>query len=213
MQTIAVLSQKGGAGKTTLACALAVAAEAHGITTAVVDLDPQGSATRWAHLREAASPVVTQTTPGKLVRILRTALQNGAGLGIIDTAPHATDAARTASEIADLALIPCRASAADLAAIGGTIAITRETKTKAFAVLCAAPIRHPLVEQARTAIAGYGIRTAPAVLHQRVAHVHAFTGGLSAAEFDPAGKAAGEIEALFTWVWSQFQDEEEGSNG
>ena len=42
MFTVALISRKGGAGKTTLACGLAVASEQEGLVTALVDLDPQG---------------------------------------------------------------------------------------------------------------------------------------------------------------------------
>ena len=204
MQTICVVSQKGGASKTTVACALAVEAEKAGVSE-LVDIDPQRSASHWARLREAATPGVTQTAPDRLVDVLRAALNAGADLAIVDTAPHAADAAHAAAEIGDLAIVPCRASAADLAAIGAAIAITKKTKT--VTVLCTAPVRNPLIDQARAAIAGYQIETAPVVLHQRIDHVHAFTGGLVASEFAPAGKASAEIAALWEWVARKLEDE------
>jgi len=52
MKTIAIISQKGGAGKTTVATHLAVAAEQHGLNTALFALDPQASATAWADRRK-----------------------------------------------------------------------------------------------------------------------------------------------------------------
>ena len=48
MKTVAVISQKGGAGKTTLTLHLAVASALSGQNTAVIDLDPQASAANWA---------------------------------------------------------------------------------------------------------------------------------------------------------------------
>ena len=58
MFTVALISRKGGAGKTTLACGIAVAGERARLTTALVDLDPQGSASAWASLRVADTPAV-----------------------------------------------------------------------------------------------------------------------------------------------------------
>src|SRR5580765_7894771 len=55
MKTIAILSQKGGTGKTTLALHLAVEAERSGAATLIVDLDPQASASSWSDSLPAAS--------------------------------------------------------------------------------------------------------------------------------------------------------------
>ena len=59
MQVVALVSQKGGAGKTTLAAGLAVSGERAGLSTVLVDLDPQASAAKWGDLRDAETPVVT----------------------------------------------------------------------------------------------------------------------------------------------------------
>ena len=59
---------------------------------------------------------------------------------------------------------------------------------------------NPITDQALAAIAGYGVKTCPVVVHQRIEHVHAFTSGLSASESAPNGKAASEINELFEWI-------------
>lgn len=200
MFTIAFLSQKGGAGKTTLACAMAVAGERAGLASVVVDLDPQASAAKWSDLREAKTPVVTSAQAARLAGVLGAARDAGARLVVVDTAPQAADSALAAARAADLVLIPCRPSAADLAAIGATIELARAAMQEPCAVLNAAPVRNPLVAEARGAIARYGIALAPAVVHQRIDHVHAFTAGLAALELAPHGKAAAELEALFSWM-------------
>ena len=203
MFTIAYISQKGGSGKTTLACATAVAFEAAGFQTVLVDLDPQASAAQWGDLRAADTPIVTSAQAARLPPVLQAARNAGARSAIIDTAPHAADAALATIRQADLVLIPCRPSAADLGAIGATIELTRVVPTPAWVVLNAAPVRSPLVSQAEEAIERYGLRTAPAVIHQRIDHVHAFTDGLAATELAPAGKAAHEIHQLFRWIATQ----------
>lgn len=117
MLTLACLAMKGGTGKTTLARALAVAAERAGMHAAIVDLDPQASAATWGDRREAVSPAVIGAQAPRLAPVLEAAHNAGAEIAIIDTAPHASDAALAAAQAADVVLIPCRASVADLAAI------------------------------------------------------------------------------------------------
>ena len=62
MKILAVISQKGGVGKTTIATALAVAAESEGRSAAVFDLDPQASASFWHDTREAETPAVVSNS-------------------------------------------------------------------------------------------------------------------------------------------------------
>ena len=200
MLTVALVSQKGGAGKTTLACGLAVAGEMAGCSTVVVDLDPQASATKWADLRAADTPVVTSAHAARLTPVLKAAQDAGADLVLIDTAPHAADAALGAARAADLVIIPCRPSTADLHAISASIDLSRLAGTRAAVLINAAPVRNPVVGQAQAAITGYQIEAVPVVVHQRIDHMHAFTAGLAASEFAPGGKAATEISELFKWI-------------
>ena len=200
MQTIALISQKGGAGKTTLAIALAVTAEREGLTSVLVDLDPQASAAQWSDLREAETPVVTCAPAARLTSVLTAAQDAGAGLAVLDTAPHAAEAALAAARSSDFVLIPCRPATADLVAIGASIDLIRISEKPGAVVINAAPVANPLTSQARAAITDYGVNACPVVVHQRIEHVHAFTSGLSATESAPSGKAAAEINELFKWI-------------
>ena len=200
MRTIALISQKGGAGKTTLAIALAVAASRSGVASVLVDLDPQASAGQWSDLREADTPVVTCAPAARLSSVLRAARSGGAGLVVLDTAPHAADAAVAAARASDFVLVPCRPATADLVAIGSSLDLIRVSGKTAAVVLNAAPVANPLTAQARAAIVGYGVRACPVVVHQRIEHVHAFTAGLCAVESAPRGKAAAEVGELYKWI-------------
>ena len=97
MKTVAVISRKGGAGKTTIALHLAVAAEALGIGTAIFDLDPQASAALWSDHRGEPIPAVVPAQAPRLAGLLKQAQAQDADLVILDTPPHtdgtATDAA------------------------------------------------------------------------------------------------------------------------
>ena len=81
MDVIAVIAQKGGTGKTTLTLALAVAAQLAGKVTAVIDLDPQATASNWSDRREADSPVVVSAQPARLPHVLTSAEASGADHG------------------------------------------------------------------------------------------------------------------------------------
>ena len=103
----------------------------------------------------------------------------GGGLVVIDTAPHASDAALAAARAADLVLIPCRASVADLHAIGSSLDVCQVADVPAYVVLNAVPVHGGLADPARAAMAEHSAAVAPAMLCQPTAHVHAFTAGLS----------------------------------
>ena len=200
MQVVALVSQKGGAGKTTLAAGLAVSGERAGLSTVLVDLDPQASAAKWGDLRNAETPVVTTAPATRIARVLDASRAAGAALAILDTAPHSAEAALAAARASELVLIPCRASTADLHAIAASVDLVRIAGARAAAVLNAAPVQGPLADEALTALAGYDLAAAPVVMHQRIAHVYAFTVGLTAAELEPAGKASAELDALYRFV-------------
>lgn len=206
MQTVAILSQKGGTGKTTLTLHLAVAAERDGQTAAVIDLDPQASASGWGDTRKGEPPAVVPVPSARLAQALKAAEAGGASITFIDTAPHASDAALASAEAADLVLIPCRPGILDLRAIGMTARAVKLAGTPAYVVLNAMPSRAPLVlADAQAAVAQHGLDVAPIVTQQRAAYAHALIGGQTAQEYEPAGKAAEEIARLYAWVRDELK--------
>ena len=139
----------------------------------------------------------------RLARVLDAARAGGAELAIIDTAPHASDAALAAAQASDLTLVPCRASVADLHAIRASLDICRVAGVRARVVLNAVPVQGPLAGQAKEAMASHHAVVAPMMLCHRIAHVHSFTRGMTAMEFSPRSKAAGELATLYRWAVSE----------
>jgi chromosome partitioning protein len=198
MRTISILSQKGGAGKTTLAINLAGAAEAEGLATVIIDLDPQASAKVWHDHRGKETPVVISAHAARLPEVLKTAAEHGAELCIIDTAPHSETAALAAAKAADLALIPCRPSYIDLKAISTSVDVVQMAKCPALFVLsCVRPGDKSLPDQAEQGLGIYEIPVAPVRISHRAAFVHSLTAGQTVSEYDPDGAAAAEIRELF----------------
>lgn len=200
MKTVVLLSQKGGTGKSTIATHLAVCAERDGKKVALFDLDPQASSYKWSQRRKEEQPAVVSAAAAELANLLVQAKKQGADLILVDTAGHADASSLHALHHADLVLIPCRPSAADLDAIEDTIELASRAKpSKSAVVLNAAPTRGQLSEQARVAIEER-IQVAPVVLGQRSAYASAWIDGRSVEEYEVNGKAADEIRKLYQWM-------------
>jgi chromosome partitioning protein len=204
MITIALISQKGGSGKTTLAVHLAVCAERQGLPTVILDLDPQGSACAWRKRRGEDLPEVLAADPNQLAGLLKKAQEGGAGLVIVDTAPHSDRTAVLAAQLADVVLIPCRPSAFDVDAIASTLTLTRlaDAHAQAAVVLNALPTRGDYAEEVRAGLSER-VTVAPIHLYQRAAYFNAVNDGRSVEEYEPKGKAAEEIRRLYQWVIKQ----------
>lgn len=201
MKTLAIMSQKGGSGKTTLAVHLAAYAVGQKIKAALIDLDPQASAHKWNERRTEHDPrspkldAITGTVT-QLAGFLHLAEDNGLALVIIDTAPHSNSAAAIVAQRADFVLMPCRPALFDLDAIASTVEIVTGADTRAAVVLNAAP-RGKLADEARAALEGQGITVLPSAIHQRAAYSHAVIDGRAVHEYEPHGKAAEEIAGLY----------------
>lgn len=199
MKTIAVISQKGGAGKTTLTVHLAAEAAAQGHNVVIIDLDPQASSANWGDRREAETPVVITVFASRLPQEIERIREAGCDICFIDTAPHADAVASAAAKAADLAVIPCRANAMDVEAAGTTIGLVKNTGTPLFVALNAVVPGSGETDAAEAAIRdNYTVNVCPARLTNRVVFARSIGFGMVAQEFEPDSKAAQEIKQLFT---------------
>jgi chromosome partitioning protein len=206
MKKIALVAQKGGVGKTTIAVNLAVAAQGVGVQTALFDLDQQESAVIWSDRRASEQPHVEFLTERRLAEALQAAEAQGFGLAIIDTPPAAGPQAYSAAQVADLVLIPCRPSLVDLDAIKRTAQLVKSAGIEAFVVFnAAAPGATTLLEDAAGIVRAAGLAVAPIVLRERSAYRAAWPLGKAVVETEPKGKAAGEISDLTKWVFAHLK--------
>lgn len=196
MKVVALMSQKGGAGKTTLAVHLAVAAQQQGMKVAVFDTDPQQSACVWAGAREIDEPAVSPVSVLKLMATLEHARSNKFDLVVIDTAPNAGPDAVDVARLSTIVVIPVRPSVFDLAAAKSTIEIVREARVDSLMVLSACPSRAPEISMARSALLSLGVLVAKTEIVDRRPFSRAIQTGRAVGEFEPGGKAAMEINAL-----------------
>jgi len=205
MKTIAMLSQKGGAGKTTVALHLAVLAHQRGLRVALVDLDPQASALEWWHSREGDEPTTVAVKPDELGAALKAAEGDGFDLIVLDTAPHAEAAIAAAARACDFAVVPCRPGILDLRAVGKTADILKAIKRPFAVVLNSCPPSRgfgepSIVVEARDALRLQEIPAMKTTLTQRAAFGHSLIDGRAVTEFAPDSPAAREIAALLNEI-------------
>ena len=201
MRTIAIIAQKGGTGKTTLAIHLSTALKGQ---TAIVDLDPQASASTWADKREINNPVVVSAQASRLKSVLDTAQGNGVKWTILDTAPHSEQSALAAARASDLILLPCRPAILDIQAILTTGDLIKIAQKPALFVISAAPPRGQLTGQAQEIAASYDLPVAQTVIHHRVAFSHSLVVGQTVAEYPHDGRALNEIKSLAKEITSKL---------
>ena len=124
MKVLAILSQKGGVGKTTLATCLAVAAEQAGKVAAIIDLDPQATASFWKDVRQLDTPAVASIQPVRLPAMLKACEDAGTDLVVIDGAAVARDVLeKVKAKYPDI-------SYSDLWSIGGVVAVQELVSTR-----------------------------------------------------------------------------------
>lgn len=204
MHVIVLASQKGGAGKTTLAAHIAVVAEAAGDGPVVlIDTDPQGSLSAWWNAREAEAPALAPTTIAELPVKLTALSEAGYAVAIVDTPPAITEAIGAVVRSADLVLIPTRPSPHDLRAVGSTVDLVQAAeKPFVFAVTQAKPNAR-LTVQAVAALSEHGA-VAPAIVHDRVDYAGSMIDGRTVQETDGKGRSAVEMSELWSFVKAQM---------
>ncbi len=211
MDVVALASQKGGAGKTTLAGHLAVAAGRGNAPVILLDTDPQGSLSSWWNRRQAETPLLSplphlRDLPARLEELRR----SGVALVIIDTPPAITSAIRDVMRVADLVVMPVRPSPHDLDAIGATIDLAREAQAQFVFVLTQAKLQARVTPQAAILLSAHGT-VASSIIQDRVIYATAMTDGRTALEVQPNGAAAAEILALWAFIQGRLNDGKKGA--
>ena len=217
---LAVLNQKGGAGKSTLATNLACWAVRSGLRTLLADADPQGTARNWrdAGPDEGAFPAVVGADTERLGGALKEigpafdAIIIDGPPGISKEGPGALTVA--AMKAADFVLIPVRPSAADIWATSGLADLVRTRRDAigrpdAAFVVSSARTGTNLAAEAEDALNGLQLPTLKARTGTRVAYPEALGAGLSVMDLEPSGKAATEIDAIAHELQTRFHVFEE----
>ncbi len=209
-RVITVAQQKGGAGKTTVAVHLSIALMQRGFRLALIDIDPQGSLSRWHQIREqhfgeGYSGVTFSSLSGWRVGSEISRLRRSHNLIIIDSPPHVETEARTAIRNADFVLVPVQPSPTDIWATQATVELAKSENIPVRTVLnrvnaqskLADAIRKELPDQTRN------------YLGNRVMFASALFEGRGVTEVAPSSQASVEIKALAEEVLSMLDMEDE----
>lgn len=195
MRTMQLLARKGGAGKTTLALHLAVAAASAEQSVAIVDADEQASALAWAFRRDPRAIPILVVAGGR--ELGHTVARIDADLVIVDSPPTArTRGAWQPDQI----IVPVQPSALDLGALGATVDLLAGRELDAMAVLTRCPPRSAETDEARAYIGGLGLTVARTTIGERRDYARALAAGAAATEYAPRSRAADEINALLKEV-------------
>lgn len=208
MRIIAVSSQKGGSGKTTLAGHLAIEADRAGEgPVGLIDTDPQGSLRDWFEARIERSdkdpslslPAFSNTPVSGLGDVLKQMRENGVRLVVVDTPPAITRAIESVVQHSDLVVIPTRPSPHDLRAAGATVDLVEHAGKPLVFVVNAAAARAKLTGEAAIALSQHGT-VAPTIIHNRQDFAASMIDGRTVMEVAPKSRSTSELNSLWGYM-------------
>lgn len=203
MRTFALVSQKGGAGKSTLACHLAALAGETG-PALMIDRDPQGTTAKWWSRRTDLDPPPEWPElvdlEGKPLAAAVAELRGQAGALFVDTRPAVQEPEAEAARAADLVVVPVRPTMNDLEAVTDTLDMLKRINRPAAIVVNAAR-NEGRARDARAALSQYGVPVCPHYLTDRTVYHDAAVEGRTVMEMKGAAAEAGAAEMRKVWTW------------
>lgn len=192
MPTVAILSRKGGVGKTTIAMNLAIAAG----NATVIDTDPQASAADWGDRRDGVPPEVVSCYPARLPQTIAKLKTDWI---FIDTQPSNSDGPLEAARAADYCIIVLRPNQIDLDSVGASLNVTNLAGKPSWILLNQAQPQANL-DDILALVQSVGATPIPVIVRIRADFAHAPALGQGVIEYAPGSKAAAEIRELFSWL-------------
>lgn len=214
MKVIAVLNQKGGSGKTTIATHLARGLQLQGHSVLLVDSDQQGSARDWRAVDEDNPvPVIGLDRP-TLDKDLKNVSDKE--FVVIDGSPQATNLALSAIKAADFVLIPVQPSPYDVWATSDLVDLVQQRiemtdgKLKAAFVVSRAIQNTNIGKEVAAVLQDYNLPVLDARIVQRVSYPNSASVGKTVFETESSkSSAVTEITQLVNEVKTFFDKEVE----
>lgn len=205
MKIIAIVAQKGGVGKTTVSQCLAVEALRQGLATALIDADPQRSATEWGEQRDAIgidAPSVIPLGSKSLSSIVVDLKKRGALFVVIDTPPHSAPAINAALDVSTGAVMVTRPNPMDVRALEATWGIVSRMNKPSAAIFTQTPpgTRARALVLAKRRLDALGIPNCPTPLTYTLSFPYAQAEALAVQEREPTSKARAELAEVWSWL-------------
>ena len=202
MRVVAIASQKGGAGKTTLTVHLAIAAVMAGVKAAVIDTDPQASLADWWNVREKNDLPFVLSTVAELPVKIEQLREGGIEMLFIDTPPSVTDVIRDVVALSDIIIIPTKPSPLDVRAISKTVNIVEKCGKPMVFVISIAKKNARITADTAVLLSQFGT-VAPVQIGDRTEYASCMIDGRTVMEVYPSGNSAEEVVQLWKYINSQ----------
>ena len=207
MKTLAVVSHKGGTGKSTLSIHLAVQAQTEGRDTLLVDLDNQSATVaEWASMRTDKQPLVVTAKVSDITELQQQAIDEGFELLILDCPPYLNDETDLVTKLADYTILPTSPRFTDICTLPRDI----DKIHKPYSVVLNSCTPDPVgqtsfkTEQVYQILNDSGIPVSPVHITRLEAFTEALNYGQGVTEYQSKGKASKQIKMLLDWLYTKF---------
>lgn len=204
MKTIVLAMRKGGTGKTTNTRNIAVALHKRGYKVLLVDTDTQGSLTAWWTVRKGGMPELVVIPSNVLKEGLQRIASEGYDYVLIDTPPESNEVITNTVAVADFVLVPLKAGADDLRAVGQTIKLVKQLEIPFAFVMNEIDPRANISREIAEAVSQFG-PLAPSQV-RRVEHVETAVDGLTCLDSSRSSKATKDVNALTDYILQRLEN-------
>jgi chromosome partitioning protein len=204
MQSVSLVTTKGGSGKSTSSIAIAVAAFRMGHRVVLIDIDRQQTCVSWGNRRQFREPTIVAALPSEVPNILQRAERLGYDLAVVDGVAHDVRALVTVARAVDLNVLVCRPTRVDIEVAMQDRALIGHCR---YAILLTQtpPALSARLHSWRAAAVAMGT-VVDAAFGYRVDYQDALAAGCGVTEWRPTGTAADEVRAALHWIQERLAE-------